>query len=124
MAAIELFLPAGATVAAVQDDAVVPHCPAFAGRGELDGIEIGTDRDAGLGPAFALVVGVQDMATLPHGYQPRTRLRQIEQGAAYCQLAALRRKVEHIHQRRGATAASRQGQAQGDELERKHRDVL
>ncbi|MCY1217437.1 hypothetical protein D9M72_293510 [compost metagenome] len=124
LAAIKLLLPAGATVTAVQHDAVVPYRPAVAGCGEVHGIEIGTDRNAGLGPAGALIVGIKDMAALADCDQPLTGLGHVQQRAAYRQLAALGRQVEHIDQGLGLGITRHQGHAQNDELDRKHRDVL
>ncbi|MNG12408.1 hypothetical protein D3C84_960200 [compost metagenome] len=104
----------------MQHHAVIAHRPALLRGGEVHGIEVGTDRDTGLGPAGALIVGIQDMAALAHGNQALTGLGQVEQGAAYRQFAALRRQVEHIDQGHGLGITHHQGHAQGNELEGKH----
>ncbi|MNO98576.1 hypothetical protein D3C76_903240 [compost metagenome] len=99
LAAIQLLAPGGAGIAAVQYHTVAAHGPALLRRREGHRVEVGADRHAGLQPAFAVIVGVQNMAPLPDSDQPRAGTRNAEQGAAHGQRTGLGRLVQHIHQR-------------------------
>ncbi|MNE42695.1 hypothetical protein D3C80_1368410 [compost metagenome] len=111
--AVQLLLPAGAAIAAVQHHAIVADRPALLGGGEMHRVEVGADRHAGLLPALAGILGIQNVTAQADRDQPITRARHIAQRAARCQFARAGRQVQHIHE----------GGCLGHALQRTQRDT-
>jgi hypothetical protein len=107
---VQLLFPGHASVTAVQDDAIVAHGPAlFPGR-KVNGIQVAADRNAGLRPLLAGVVGIKNMAALANGDQARPRIRNVEHGTADRQGTEPGGQVQHIDvgTRLGTRLAQRQ----------------
>ncbi|VVQ14044.1 hypothetical protein PS914_05562 [Pseudomonas fluorescens] len=67
LATIELLVPGGASIAAVQYHAVIAHRPALAVGRKTHRRQITAERHGGLLPVLADVVGKQNVATLADG---------------------------------------------------------
>ncbi|MOA09429.1 hypothetical protein D3C78_1292580 [compost metagenome] len=70
LASIQLAFPAFAAIGAVQDHAIVAHCPAFGLTGEIHGNQVAAERERALREMLAGVLGMQDMTAGTHRYDP------------------------------------------------------
>ncbi|MNG26480.1 hypothetical protein D3C84_1114770 [compost metagenome] len=85
----------------MQNHAVIADRPAlFRGR-KIHSVEVAADRDTGLLPLPAGIVGIKNVATLPDRDQARAGIRHVEQRAAHRQCTGLGGQVQHIDVPRG-----------------------
>ncbi|MNZ57262.1 hypothetical protein D3C78_752360 [compost metagenome] len=96
LAAVQLFAPGHAGIAAVQHHAIAADRPALLGRREVHAIEVRADRNPGLRPLLAGIIGIKDVASLSHSHQALTCAGRVQQGAAHRQGTGPGWQIQHV----------------------------
>ncbi|MNO74560.1 hypothetical protein D3C76_655640 [compost metagenome] len=97
LAAVQLFAPGCTGIAAVQHDTIVTDRPTLLGRREKHRSQVAAQRNAGLHPVLARIVGKKNMATLANGDQALARSSNADQGAMHGQRTRHGRQLQHIN---------------------------